>query len=237
LEYARGEYILYIDGDDYLYPHGLHYMITMLNAYPNAQMALMLSYNPNFIYPLELMPAQIYKSTFLGSSFMGISLTNTILRTSVLRKVGGFSTNYIAGDEYIRLKIALNHNALLINDGFTWHRERPGQAFEKLSNHWGTAEAMQYFKDVLSDKDCPLNDNEKKQALINVYGGLYRTLLRYLLRFRFKYAIKLFKHSGLSLKDAYMIIKKPVRNYKLYKAYTTIEEMNKNPFCLKSAIQ
>src|SRR5438477_13153584 len=39
LHLARGEYLIYIDGDDYLYPHGLGFMVEMIERFPKAAFA------------------------------------------------------------------------------------------------------------------------------------------------------------------------------------------------------
>ena len=68
-EYAKGEYLKYLDADDVIYSHGLEVMVNSMLKYPGA--ALGLSYkmfDPIKPLPIEVSPDHVFEQTFFGHS-------------------------------------------------------------------------------------------------------------------------------------------------------------------------
>ena len=198
LELARGKYIIYIDGDDILYPHGLEFMVRMLDAFPSAAMAMARPWSEKFVYPVELDPREFFLCQFLGPPVSAINFAHLMLRTSALREAGGLDTRFRSGDTYIQYRMALSHNSLLISDGLAWWRRSPGQASEELlRNHVLDLESLQYRNEVLADSRCPLTAAESERARANLYGGFIRLVIRCLLRGRVALAMRLLQKARL----------------------------------------
>src|SRR6185369_7122651 len=51
---ARGKYIMFLDGDDIIYPHGLRQLVRVMEQFPRAAFASCLEPSEKFIYPVEL---------------------------------------------------------------------------------------------------------------------------------------------------------------------------------------
>ncbi len=165
---AKGKYLIFIDGDDVIYPHGLDFMVRMLEAFPASAMAIMRPYHSKIIYPVELNPYTLFLAEYFHKSLLDTAFTNTFFKLSILKGFGGLSEKYAAGDNYIRLKIAKENNCLLINDNLTWWRETPGQAFQRLSNTvYGFLQAFNVKIEML-DENCPFTAEEKVLATKNV---------------------------------------------------------------------
>lgn len=178
LKEAKGEYIIWIDGDDIFYPHGLEFMVKMLNAFPNSAMACARPYWPNIIYPYELTPVETFRYEFLGSPVLVNGFPDTLFRTENLRKAGGLPEDMIAGDTFAKRKVGLNWNTLLISKDVSWWRRTPGQASSLLNTIEGVRE--NYFKslEILNDELMPLNPKEKKTAIENLDQGILKFIAK-----------------------------------------------------------
>lgn len=212
IKLAKGEYLIFIDGDDILYPHGLEFMVRMLDAFPDSAMAMARPWNEKIIYPVEFTPRQIYLSEYLGRGMVAINFAHLMMRTSVLRSVGGLSTEYQAGDVHIQHLIGRSHKCLLINDGLAWWRRTPGQVSDViLKRHFGAAEAFKFRCEFLDHESCPLTEEETRIAYANLYGGFIRMVLRYVLKGRFKYVLHLLNKAKVPMK-AWSYIFIPMRH-------------------------
>lgn len=193
---TNGKYLIFIDGDDIIYPHGLDFMVRMLDAFPNSAMAIMRQYHPKLIYPVELSPRELYIAEYFDKSFLDTAFTNTFFRTEVLKKYGGISEKFVSGDVHIRLKIANDHYCLLINDNFTWWRKTPGQASEKTKGLKGILQGFILKKEML-DFSYPLTENEKNKAIENLQKKIVAIAIKSLLKGKFYFSLKLLSDTNL----------------------------------------
>lgn len=207
---AKGEYILWIDGDDILYPHGLEFMVKMLDAFPDSAMALVNEYRKDIIYPYELTPEEIYKYDFLGKSVLHYGLPYTLFKTVVLKNVGGFPTTYIAGDTFIKRLISQKHKSVLISDGLSWWRQASGQASSELRlNMKGDIENLKVSRILLESESCPLNRDEKNIAFSNLFGTFLRKVLySYIFKMKLLSGLKIIKKACISVKHLRFVFKK-----------------------------
>jgi glycosyltransferase involved in cell wall biosynthesis len=211
---ANGAYVIYIDGDDIMYPHGLEFMVKMLEAFPESGMAIARPWSNKFVYPVELTPRQAYLCQFFGQDIGGAGLERFFFRTPVLHAVGGFDVRYRAGDPYILHRIALTYSCLLINDNLVWWRQAPGQASEKvIQDHIDWVEALDYKREFLLHPECPLTPKEREVAFVNLYGGYIRMALYSAMRGRILHAVHLLTQKQLPL-SAWKYVLTPLRrNY------------------------
>ena len=202
LNEAKGEFIIWIDGDDIFYPHGLEFMVKMLEAFPNSAMACARPYWANMVYPYELKPEETFKHEFLGSQVTINGFPDTLIKTSVLKETGGLPEDYISGDTFVKRQIALQHNILLISNGVSWWRTYEGQASSKVRNtDRGYLENIRSSLYFLNHKDLPLTNEERETGLKNIYAGFARYLLRrHVLRGRLVRCLKLVKNTDLKWK-------------------------------------
>lgn len=234
---ASGKYLIYIDGDDVLYPHGLELMTRMLEAFPESAMALSLPPRSNFIYPCELTPRQIYLFDFFcRNSINHHGFPYTFFRTDVLKKVGPFPEEIKTGDTYIKKLISLDHKVVLIPDGTAWWRTTPGQASESLRKDMsGKIEALKYHQQLLNNDKCPLTSEEKKIAVTNLKGLFMREVIHcYVFRLRLLVAWRVCLQAGLSWRDIPYILKKPDFYYNGEgDSVNPMTDFTKNPFLKK----
>lgn len=190
---AKGEYLIFIDGDDLMYPHGLEFMTRMLHAFPECGMALMYPYDKRIFLPVTLTPRDYYLNYYFGDGLLDVAFTNSLFRTTLLREIGGIPEQYKSGDDYVRLRVAALTHTLIISDQLTWWRISPGQASERLSSDpvRRSAEIIDIGNSVLSLPACPLNDEEKRKTRLCLAYGLKMVFLKYFKRLRFGTALRL----------------------------------------------
>lgn len=135
---ATGKYLLFIDGDDVIYSHGIFYFVQMMEQFPSAAIAIQKNYYNNIIYPALVSSREIVINYFFGKTpFLTSSLASNFFRTEILHKEKGLSENFKTGDDEIRLRLACTYPVLLVAGWVTWPRETPGQASSKLQNWKG----------------------------------------------------------------------------------------------------
>ncbi|HEY6901907.1 MAG TPA: glycosyltransferase family 2 protein [Puia sp.] len=177
---AKGEYLIFIDGDDIIYPHGMAYMVKMLEAFPECGMTLMYPYDPRVILPVTFSPRDFYLNYYCGTGLMDVAFTNTLFRLETLRKAGGISARYKSGDNHARLMVAALADTLIIGDQLTWWRISPGQASQQLNSNVRLAmwEAIDICNTALNSPQCPLTEEEKKKTRNNIGFRLKMEILQ-----------------------------------------------------------
>lgn len=233
LSMAKGEYLIFIDGDDMIYPHGLEFMVKMLHAFPSCAMALMRWFRNDLFYPVVITSEQFYVGEYFGNGFLGTAFSNVLFRTKILHEVGGLPNTCKTGDDYIRYTIAARHNSLLINDGLTWWRETPGQASEQsMKSILGTIQAYQLKFDFLKDQFCPLSKSDKILARMNLNISFTKLLLRKLFKFKLR---DFFRLAGmLKYPEKKLIFFKKLEKRNPFPSYSSVHPyrhaLNENPY-------
>jgi hypothetical protein len=214
LRLARGRYILYIDGDDCLYPHGLGFMARALERFPGAAFASAQPPCDKFEYPVELAPREFLSCIFLGPTVIGANFTQLLFRTESLRACGGFDPRFRTGDTHIQLVMGMRQTCLLIGGGLAWWRNRPGQASLALHrDHWGVAEMTRYGIEILEHPLCPLAAEEKRSARKNLVRTMMRALAACSRRGRLLHALRLARYAGVRLGDCGLLFTRQSRPY------------------------
>ena len=174
---AKGEYLIFIDGDDMIYPEGLGFMTKMLHSFPDCGMALMYPFLDWVFYPIVLTPKQFYVSNYLGKGFNDLAFTNTFFRTKIVRQNKYLSTAYRCGDTYTRLKVAKDFNVLVIKDQLTWWRETPNQASQMFAKSaTSVVENYELNKKILLENNDLLNNAELSNAIENQLFSIKQNL-------------------------------------------------------------
>ena len=192
LKNATGQFVIFIDGDDIIYPHALEILAKYVNLFPESAMFFSREWDPRILLPYKADPINIYRFEFLDSGIVGGNFTKVLFKREVISEYS-FPAEVRSGDIYIQLKIAQKHAGVAIPDGLTWWRRRKGNATENLfKDQRYLAETINYRLSLLND-GCPLPESEKEQAKANMYGLFLRELVRLSIRFRWAQAIYLMK--------------------------------------------
>jgi len=185
LEMAKGDFVIFMDGEDLFYPHALRQLSYYIVKYPKAGQFIANIWNERIIYPIEIPPKEFAKIEFLGPGCQALNFTKLVLNREVLKVLNNFDAEHIKiGDVYIQYKVGLNYSSVLIPDGFSWWRRRNGQASESiLSNNLNYhIESYKVISIFLPKIQQLLSTDQYKQAKINYYGQLLRVVMRSLFR-------------------------------------------------------
>lgn len=166
LQQATGTYIIYIDGDDILYKSALRNLSEYLFAFPKVGMVWGIPHYDFIVFPVVFSPTQVFRIEFLGNYHWSmIGFPETVFKTELLIQCGGFSEAYAIGDYYIKKKIALYTDVLLIPIGNAYWRIHTGQASENTGNNYRSIlEQYEIDNNILKDDKFPLCTNEYKNA-------------------------------------------------------------------------
>jgi glycosyltransferase involved in cell wall biosynthesis len=194
IQMATGDFFIFIDGDDMIYPHGIELMSKMLNAFPECGMAVTERYRNNMFYPVVIEPHDLIVSHYLSRSLINSAFTNTFFRLAVLREVGGVPVQYPHGDDYVRLKIAMRYKTLIINDSLSWWRETPGQASAYHSRKvTSVIKRHQMDWEIIHDSLCPISEYERKDIKFNLYRNCWLIIMSFIRRGQLNKAKMLYK--------------------------------------------
>ncbi len=199
---ATGDYLIFIDGDDVIFPHALEFFLSMMDPFPEAGMAIQKNYLNNLLYPALLEPEETLRNQFYGNTaLLASSFASNFFRTDLLKN-WKLKTEYITGDDEIRLRIAAHYPVLFVAGWVTWPRETPGQASLKAGNGTGLAEAGRYTADILSEPDLPALNPE---LLLDIQYMLKKRMARYVVRLlakgRLKDAARFLRSAGIEWRD------------------------------------
>jgi len=189
---ASGKYIIFIDGDDFMYSNALEEYAKYVSAFPECAMFFSREWDYRILLPYKVDPLNIYRFEFLDNGIIGGNFTKVLFKKEVLGAYP-FPEHIRSGDTYIQLKIAQKYAGVVIPDGLTWWRRRKGNATEKLfSDERHMAETINYRIDLLNE-GCPLPESEREQAKINIYGLFLRQLIRMFVRFKWSLVLFLIR--------------------------------------------
>lgn len=204
---ATGKYLIFIDGDDIILSHGVGYFLRQMEKYPGAALAIQKGYINNIVFPIMLEPEETLSNLFFGGKNLLISsFASNFFRTDILKKAGGLSTNYVSGDDEIRLRLATQFPVLFVSGWVSWPRETPGQASSKISARKRLIETFNYTRNLVNTKTTTIN----RRLVEDINGKLKKECIRFFVRSLFKGDIaasrEIMAATGLSFKDIWRFI-------------------------------
>ena len=218
IQKAKGDYLIFIDGDDYIYPHGLSHYINGALLDKDAAMVISHIENDHIIYPVKLTPEQMFKYEYLGDSFTSDSFVSTLFKTSCIKKIEP-QLQYTAGDIYIKRVLAFEYSTILIHSGLTWWRSTPGQAFEKtISPDYSINNLIEYVKinqPLIKKYQHFLDEREFELVQKRFYKPVYRQLLKLLISLKLQIFIQIIRSIDVKWKYCMSIFEKKNYIYKI----------------------
>lgn len=212
---ALGDFIIFIDGEDLLYPHALRVFSDCIKKYPEAGQCIAKEWDEKIIYPVAISPVQFARMEFMGHGVTGLNFTRLFLKRELLLLQGGFTNNSSKlGDLYIQCRLGLQYETILIPEGFSWWRRRSGQASEKILQDPLLYQAeVNKFIPAMIEGINGIPADERKTMFRNYYGNVLRLLLYRCLRLKFGPVTGYLHSNPIPRKFLSSFFKKPVRNY------------------------
>jgi glycosyltransferase involved in cell wall biosynthesis len=205
---AKGKYIIFVDGDDYLYTHGLEYLVKLFEGFPDCGAIFSHIYRTNIVFPAYYTSHQFLLAEYFDKSYLGTSLARAIFKVDALKAIGGFSTKYITSDEHIRINVAAKFPLLITDHHAIWWRISPKQESNRVDKLLLWNEKLQYTREIFNTNYCPLTEEEKFYALWKMENSIARNLIKNIITLKWNNALRLYKTFGLKLKN----LKSPPRN-------------------------
>jgi glycosyltransferase involved in cell wall biosynthesis len=200
---ARGKHLKYLDSDDVIYPHGLAVMVAAMEQYPDAALALERPPSSKEPYPLLVTPRQAYIEQFLEAGFLDVGPTATIVCASSFHAAGDFSGKRCVGDSEMWLKLAARWPVVKLPQGLIWWRQHDQQEIivERV-NVMVAADRYLVYVNALNAPECPLNAEQRRQALSWIKRRHARDLLRLAVRnTKPLAALKMMRATGFGFAD------------------------------------
>ncbi|HKB44003.1 MAG TPA: glycosyltransferase [Chitinophagaceae bacterium] len=197
IDLATGKYLIFIDGDDYIYSYAIEFYLKMALANPESAIIVQKGYYNDIIFPILHLPQDTFYDYYFGKHLLSSGFSSNFFKTKILKESGPLSLNYISSDEEIRLRIALKHPVIFVFGNFTFARETPNQASSKLANGVGLAEYVSYSKKLLRNvKLESIGAREIDMALCKIERSLWKIILRNVFRLKFTLIKKIYRLSG-----------------------------------------
>lgn len=201
--YASGEYLMYVDSDDKIYPRGIELCLKLMQQYPNSNFGIR---NFSKFTELEMSSEKIINAHFFKEPILTIGPGGTILKRDYFERINQYPTKYgPANDMYFNLKAACNTSVVLIPFEYVFYREHEGQEknnyFSYLYNNY------LFLMDALNELPLPLTAEEKKwlmlknkrRFLVNISSFFFKT-------FKLSKTILLIKKTNFRFKDFWLAI-------------------------------
>jgi glycosyltransferase involved in cell wall biosynthesis len=206
LERSAGKYILFVDGDDVLYHHTLRNLKEYIEFFPSAVSIWGTSIRQlsTIPYPQLLKPEEIISLIYLSTiNVAHIGLAETVFKTDMLKKLGGFATEFVSGDTFLKKRVAMQGDILLVPMGLVYWRQSAGQASASLQRSLaGMVNNVLIDRKILAEiasKNLPM---EVEQAKTNTRIRDIKLLFKHtFLKGNIIRGLQLWKRLGFSLAD------------------------------------
>lgn len=176
---ATGEYIIFIDGDDIIYPEALEILSKYAKKHSECATICSVPNVRDIIFPLLVTKTMFFRFFFFGRPLIGQNFTKILFKREALKAVSLLPTHIRSGDTYIQMKLGLNFSSLLIEEDISWWRKRENNATAQIySNYRYLSENLSYGLEIVNDSKFPLNETETETIFKNLYGSYLRMLVR-----------------------------------------------------------
>jgi glycosyltransferase involved in cell wall biosynthesis len=198
---ATGKYLIFVDGDDLIYPHGIGYFVSQMEKFPKAAFAVQKGYTANVVYPILLDSIEVLKNFYFGKfNLLTSSFASNFFNTSILKSAGKLSEQYITADEEIRLRLASQFPVLFVQGWVSWPRETPGQASSRIHDGSGFIESVRMTKGIL-ESNAVEDDLIQKEILNVLRRNAFYVMKRNVGSGKFQQAMRILKQSGFRFSE------------------------------------
>lgn len=158
ISYASGEYILFCDSDDKLFPRSINKILFAINNDPKFNFAMYMRQSDDL---LTLSSTDALRKHFFSQQFLYIGPGGTFIRRSFINSIGGYPEKYgPANDMYFNLKAVCNSDITLLPFELVFYRIHNGQ---ELNNRFSYMyNNYRYMRDALIELPMPFTEEERE---------------------------------------------------------------------------
>jgi glycosyltransferase involved in cell wall biosynthesis len=197
VSHAKGDYIMFVDSDDKLYPQTISKILKDISEDENFNFAMSwLHDNTDFL----LKGNEALIKHFFEVQFLYMGPGGTFMLRSFFNKVGGYPEIYgPANDMYFNLKICCYTSIHLLPYHFIFYRRHEGQEinnrFSYLYNNYN------YMRDALAELPLPFNSNQINWLIKKNKRRFTLHIINYFIKTRnFKKTKQAYKNADFNLK-------------------------------------
>lgn len=173
IKMAKGDFIIFIDGDDILLYRGIENAIKEMLRYPECAFGIVKPENPKYIGPLKVNQEDILKLELSGNGLLDSALCNNVFRTEFLNDKPFFN-QYKNSDTYSRMYFSFFSPVLILIDPIAIWRISPGQASVNIEISTRQEESNHFYFHSL----MPLNQQFKYIEHDILKRNYYRNLIK-----------------------------------------------------------
>ena len=202
LSMAKGEWVIFIDGDDLIFEHGLQTFHYYLIKFPSIKMLIQKEYTNNIVYPVLFTNIEYLRNEYFDSKRLSCSsFASNVFNLNALKESGFLPLNHKYGDEFIRLKLGLKYGSLFISSLNTWPRETPGQASSVIEPKVALAELINRTMSCLGD--LPELNLYRDAILSKLKSEVLFCVKHYIKRLRIKTILEIiYNHRDILIKPS-----------------------------------
>lgn len=228
IEMAQGKYLMFIDGDDIIYPNGISVFVEYALKFPGVGLIIQKGYYNNVVFPVVLQPADVIKNCFLGRrSLLSSSFASNFFDANILKSIGGLSTKYRSGDDEVRVRIGCEYPILFVSGWHSWPRETPGQSSSLKTTEETIIEDTRMVLDVCNQSSIAGNLKETILASRRRVTAVY--IIKCLLTLKIGSAFRIVGQSGFTISEILRGI-----NFQNDMTDILIKHNSSNPLTLKN---
>lgn len=164
--HAQGDYLAFLDADDWWESTYLERMAQLINDYPDAGL-----YACNYMYykpgktrvALDLPTGYInYPKTYYEGNAMPVWTGATIIPKQVFKEMGGFPLGIKLGEDFLLwAKIAMQHKVAFLNEPLTWYNNDVPAALRATRNLHKPEEHMLFNLEAIgTNRQSPISNNQ-----------------------------------------------------------------------------
>lgn len=185
---ASGQYLKYLDADDWQGRWALEVMVDAMDQFPEAGIGLFDDPDKIHPFPKLISGQEAIERYYKGQSrLLNRSPLNAMIRKSAFQTVGGFKPERMTGDFDMWHRMAKTYPVVLFPNRLNCYRKHEGQETQVTSNDPLTG--VRYLTkslEHLRDKNTPINHELRNESTRRLERQLARTILVYLKKGEFQ---------------------------------------------------
>jgi glycosyltransferase involved in cell wall biosynthesis len=202
---AKGEYIMYVDSDDYISIDAIEYIVVSFCLFPELKQSTL--YGDCEISPYVLKPYELMYGNFIENNLiLAAGPGARVFKKSFFDHIGGYPEKYgPANDMYFNVKSAIVDPILILSKKYTYYRDHDQQESKNKFSY--LVNGYIYFNDAMKIDGIQLDKQQIKKLLIKNKRRFVVNTIKYFLQtmdIQGIYTAK--KLTGFSLKDLFIAV-------------------------------
>lgn len=178
VSYAKGEYLMFVDSDDKLFPENMAKLVDLMTEAPDVHFG-MVRHNCSEVSVMDT--KEVIHHHFFKQPILKIGPGGTIINRSFFHRIKGYPEKYgPANDMYFNLKACCFTSVMFAPFEFVFYRIHEGQeinnSYSYLYNNY------RYERDALAELPLQLSPKEKTWIRKKMRRRFFFNVIKYLIK-------------------------------------------------------